>query len=192
VIRHPWKDLIAEPVSRDHLVQVYRDQRILVEAAALFAGAALGRSEAVVLVATREHGDAIANSLSAEGFDVALLESWGQLHVLDAEEVLARFMVDGSPDEARFQAVIAELLADARASRRFREVRVFGEMVNLLWRPNLPAATRLEQLWNDTVDEHSISLFCAYCVDEGEEAEPTFPPELRAQHTHFIPLAGAV
>jgi hypothetical protein len=190
-IHEPWRDLIAEPVTRDHYVQVYRDERVLVEAVSLYAGAALGRTEAVLLVATREHGQAVEESLVRDGFDVAMLKGWGQLQVLDAEEVLSRFMVDGSPDEGRFKAVIRDLVGSVRASGRFRDVRVYGEMVNLLWSQNLPAATRLEELWNDVIEEHSLSLFCAYCLDGGGQTERVFPPDLRALHTHFIPVEGA-
>lgn len=189
-IHDPWRDLIAEPVSRDHYVQVYRDERVLVEAVALYAGAALGRNEAVILVATGDHGAAVEESLGRDGYDIGLLKTWGQLVILDAEEVLSRFMVDGRPDEARFKAVISALVGAAKASGRFRDVRVYGEMVNLLWSENLPAATRLEELWNDVIEEHSISLFCAYCLDGCGQAERVLPPDLRSLHTHFIPLEG--
>jgi hypothetical protein len=185
----PWRDLITEPVRRDHFVQVYTDERVLIEAVSLFAGAALGRNEAVLLVATTEHDEAIEKCLSRDGYDVASVKSWGQLTVLDAEDVLSRFMVDGSPDEARFKAVIRELIGAARTGR-FRDVRVYGEMVNLLWSENLPAATRLEELWNDVIEEHSISLFCAYCLSAAGQPERVFPPDLRALHTHLIPVEG--
>jgi hypothetical protein len=186
MIPEPWRGLISEPVPRDHFVQVYRDERVLIESIALFAGAALGRQEAVIIVATGSHRAAVERCLATDGFEVQALQAWGQLTMLDAEEVLSRFMVDGAPDEARFKAEIARLVASARASRRFREVRVYGEMVNLLWAENLPAATRLEELWNDVVEEHAISLFCAYCLDAGGRARRVFPPHLGALHTHTI------
>jgi hypothetical protein len=190
-IYEPWRDKIAEPMARDHFVQVYRDERVLIEAVSLFAGAALGRNEAVVLVATREHGDAVEESLARDGFDIPTLKTWGQISILDAEEVLARFMVDGRPDEARFKAVIHELIGEVKSARRFRDVRFYGEMVNLLWSDNLPAAARLEELWNEVIEEHSISLFCAYRLDGGGAPDRVFPPQLRALHTHCIPLEGA-
>jgi hypothetical protein len=187
-IQSPWRDLISEPLARDHFVQVYRDDRVLVESVALFAGAALGRHEAVILVATARHGAAIEECLRNDGFDVPGLRTWGQLQILDAEEVLSRFMVDGVPDEAKFKAVIADLMASTRGSRRFRAVRVYGEMVNLLWSENLPAATRLEQLWNDQIEEHQFALFCAYCVSGREgTADVDFPTHLQDLHTHLIP-----
>jgi hypothetical protein len=190
-IHDPWRDLIVEPMAHDHFVQVYREERVLIEAVSLFAGAALGRNEAVVLVATREHGNSVEESLARDGFDVETLKHWGQISILDAEEVLSRFMVDGHPDEARFKTVIRELIGSIKSARRFRDVRVYGEMVNLLWSDNLPAAARLEELWNDVIEEHSISLFCAYCLDGKGAPDRVFPAHLRGLHTHCIPLEGA-
>jgi len=190
-LHEPWRDLVTEPVSRDHFVQVYRDERLLAEAVGLYAGAALGRNEAVVIVATPGHCQAFEHCLERDGYDVATLKDWGQLHCLDAQALLDRFMVDGAPDEGRFKEVIRELMAGINKGR-FREVRVYGEMVNLLWTENLPAATSLEELWNAVIQEHSISLFCAYCLDGGSAPERVFPPDLRALHTHFIPVEGAV
>ena len=100
------------------------------------------------------------------------MKSWGQITILDAQDVLSRFMVDGTPDEARFKTVIGELIGSITWPRgRFRDVRVYGEMVNLLWSDNLPAAARLEELWNDVIEEDSISLFCAYCLDGGGQPD---------------------
>jgi hypothetical protein len=189
-IHEPWRDLIVEPLARDHFVQVYRDERVLVEAVSLFAGAALGRNEAVILVATREHGEAVEQSLARDGFEVALLKTWGQLSVLDAQQVLAEFMVDNSIDEARFKSVVGGLVASVKSSGRYRQVRIYGEMVDLLWSENLPAASRLEELWNGVIQEHSISLFCAYCLTPDGKAERVFPPSIRALHTHLIPVEG--
>jgi hypothetical protein len=186
-IQDPWRGLLSQPVARDHFVQVYRDERVLIEAISLFAGAALGRNEAVVLVATPSHGAAVEEALRTDGFEVEALKAWGQLNILDASEVLSRFMVDSAPDEALFKGVIKDLIGSIRESRRFKDVRVYGEMVNILWTDNLPAAQRLEALWNDVIAEHEISLFCAYCLDGAGKPDRVFPRDLQALHTHFIP-----
>ena len=68
------------------------------------------------------------------------------------------------------------------------KVRVFGEMVDLLWRSNQPAAIRLEQLWNDLIEGSDLSLFCAYSTSHVHD---TFPEALRAPHSHIIPSAIA-
>ena len=97
-------------------------------------------------------------------------------------------MVNGAPDEARFRAEIVPVLDETRRRRRTSTVRAYGEMVNLLWRQNLPAAQRLEVLWNEVILAHSISLFCAYHVDGDETESRPFPSDLRAAHSHLIPV----
>lgn len=186
-IHAPWNDRLAEPLARDHMVQLYRDERFLVEAVALFAGRGLGKGEAVVLVATAAHLAAVEDRLRRDGFDLEDLKAWGQLAVLDASDLLSCFMRDSWPDRALFTAAVTEVIGAARR-RKYRKVRVYGEMVNLLWRDNLPAARRLEELWNEVIQAHAVSLFCAYHLDRGHEEEGPFPSDLRALHSHLIPI----
>jgi hypothetical protein len=183
-IPSPWHDFLAEPLPRDHVVQLYDDERVLVEAVALYAGAGIGKFEAAVIVATPAHLSAIELRLAAKGFIVEDLKSWGQLTVIDAASLLARFMIDDTPDPVLFSTAVGEVLDGLRASG-YRKVRVYGEMVNLLWRHNVAAAARLEELWNDLIRSRGISLLCAYQIDPDAA---NFPPQLTAPHSHLIPL----
>jgi len=187
-IQAPWKDLLVEPLAREHVVQLYRDERNLVDAVALFAGIALGKGEAVVLVATPPHVQAIEHRLEANGFCVDDVKHWGQLTVRDASEMLAGFMMNDMPDAVLFKTIIGSVLQKVAMVSRNGRVRVYGEMVNLLWRENLAAAARLETLWNDVIQAHSISLFCAYHVDGAQGERRHFPSDLRAAHSHLIPV----
>jgi PAS domain S-box-containing protein len=63
---------------------------------------------------------------------------------------------------------------------------VFGEMVDLLWQSNLPAAIRLEHLWNELLEESNVSLFCAYAANHVHDH---FPTALRTPHSHIISSA---
>jgi hypothetical protein len=191
-ITAPWNDRLAEPLSKEHLVQLYRDDAVLVEAVALYAGRGLGKGEAVILVATEPHRKAIEARLQSIGFEVDDLKGWGQLRVLDAGRLLSRFLVDGRIDSTLFQSILGELVATTRAGGRFRKVRVYGEMVNLLWKHNHPATHRLEELWNEAIQAHSVSLLCGYQLQGIDEGDEHFPLDLRALHSHLIPLeAGA-
>jgi len=186
----PWNDRLAEPLPQEHLVQLYRDDEALVEAVALYAGRGLGKGEGVVLVATGPHLEAVATRLREDGFDLDDLEAWGQLTTIDAAGLLSRFLVDGKVDGARFRFILAELVKTARAGGRFRRIRVYGEMVNLLWRANHPATRQLEELWNDVIARYRIALLCGYRV-EPEETEDGFPGDLRGLHSHLIPVEAA-
>jgi hypothetical protein len=190
-IAAPWNDRLAEPLSREHLVQLYRAEAALVEAVSLYAGRGLGKGEAVILVATESHLEAIELRLRDSGFDVADLKAWGQLITMDAASLLSRFLASGQIDAARFRTILADVIAGTHRGGRFRRIRVYGEMVNLLWRENHPATRQLEELWNAAIERHSISLLCGYHVGM-EEAEGAFPRDLRALHSHLIPVEAAV
>jgi hypothetical protein len=187
----PWNDRLAEPLDREHLVQLYREEGALVEALSLYAGHGLGKGEAVIIVATEAHRRAVAEHLARARFDVTDLERWGQLVFIDAARLLARLRVDGALDETRFHRIVGELLAAVRAGGRYPRVRVYGEMVNLLWRIDRGAARRLEELWNEILEREGGTLFCAYHLDGSAEAETLFPDDLRRLHSHVVPVAAA-
>jgi len=189
-IQAPWRDLLVDPLARDHVVQLYRDERFLVEAVALFAALGIGKGEAVVLVATAPHLAAVEERLDAMGVGVEDVKAWGQLRVLEASELLSGFTVRGRPDQKLFKSLIEPVIRKARRASRPGAVRVYGEMVNLLWRRNVAAAACLEGLWNEVVHDHSISLLCAYALNGDADAHREFPHDLRAAHSHVIPVAA--
>jgi hypothetical protein len=187
----PWNDRLAEPLVTEHLVQLYRDDRVLVEAVSLYAGRGLGKGEAVILVATAGHLEAIEQELRRRGFEVDDLRAWGQLTTREAGALLSRFVRDGHIDPARFRAMLDALFQGVRRGGRFHRVRVYGEMVNLLWRHNHPATRQLEELWSEAVEAYSVSLLCGYSVREEEGEDRAFPPDLRGLHSHLIPIEAA-
>jgi MEDS: MEthanogen/methylotroph, DcmR Sensory domain len=189
-IRPPWSRFLSHPLPGDHVVQLYREERGLVDAVALFAGAGLLEGDAFILVGTPPHVKAVSGRLAGAGFDVDAARLWAQLWVVDAATLLSRLMSNGLPDKGAFDAIVGEALHRAGAGRR--RVRVFGEMVDLLWKENLPAAIRLEELWNAAIVSHPISLLCSYCVDGLAESDarssPIFPLPLHRAHSQQIPL----
>ncbi|PYQ42659.1 MAG: hypothetical protein DMF77_12290 [Acidobacteria bacterium] len=186
-ISAPWNDRLAEPLSKEHLVQLYEDDRALVEAVSLYAGRGLGKGEGVILVATEPHLQAIEARLRDTGFDLGDLKAWGQLTRIDAASLLARFLADGHVDAARFRSILADVITMARGGGRFHRIRMYGETVNLLWRVNHPATRQLEELWNEVIELHSVSLLCGYRVDVGQP-DSHFTGDLRALHSHLIPV----
>ena len=145
----------------DHSVQIYEDEESFLDTLEAFVMAGFRRNEAVIVIATPEHRAALAARLETRGFDVAGASKRGQYIVRDARATLARFMYDGWPAEARFQAVVEELISKARSNHW--TVRAYGEMVALLWEDGLHRATmRLEHLWTQLCQRESFPLFCAY------------------------------
>jgi hypothetical protein len=145
----------------DHSVQVYEEEEAFLDTLEAFVMAGFRRNDAVIIIATPPHRAALAARLERNGIDVGRASMRGQYIVRDAGATLARFMFDGWPAEARFQATVEELIAKARQNHV--TVRAFGEMVALLWDDGLHRATmRLEHLWTQLCQRESFPLFCAY------------------------------
>ena len=180
---------LAKPAAGDHIVQFYEDERFLFDAVAHFAGAGLAAGEPVLIVATEPHRMAFAQLLQRNGCRVEEAVASGLLTMLDAQETLLRFMVGNEPDAERFYSVLGEALQNSRAQRSQARVRVFGEMVDLLWRGgNRAAAIRLEELWNELARLHSFTLLCAYAMGNfymPGDGEPF--DKVCGRHSHVIP-----
>ena len=172
----------------DHFVQLYADDASLIESLATFAGGALRGDDAAILVATPEHRNAVAGVLAADGLDLEELSKSDRYFSLDAAHTLATFLVDGRPNGPRFAAVIGALLD--RAAAGGRRVRVFGEMVALLWdSDDVAGAIVLEEMWNDLAVTRSFDLFCAYPTRSFGEADASLLAEVCHRHSHVIPPA---
>jgi KaiC/GvpD/RAD55 family RecA-like ATPase len=174
--------ILADPHPCSHIVYPYTDEDHVREAVCLFASAGLQKDEAVVLIMTKAHCEPIQKRLEAEGFDIATLQDTGQLACIDAEDLLRRFMIGGMPDPVLFKNVVGMIIT--RAQTKQKRVRLFGEMVSLLWTTSLAAAESLERLWNEVLETYSVALLCTYALD-GERPGP-IPPSLLALHSHHL------
>ncbi len=188
--REPWRRLLADAAPRDHIVQLYQDQHFLNRAVCRFAAAALANGEAVILVPTLAHWNAFRPRLEAEGVDVEAVQSRGQLTVVDADELLPRFMRDAMPDAPVFLGLAADVIARTRAAGRYPKVRWWGEMVNVLWeRGDVAASMNLEDLFDQLAHEHDIAIFCSFLMDNfNGEVHARMLPRLGENHSHLIPV----
>jgi hypothetical protein len=187
-VQAPWDDVLAEPLAREHLVQVYDDLEALRAAFALFAGVGIGKGESVVAIVTPQHAEAFRDTLRDDGFDPHGLQQGGQLRFVDAASLMHGFMRAGAPDPALFLSAAELLIRDTEGRSASGRVRLYGEMVNLLWREwNIRAAASLERLWNQVIQLHRAALFCAY---EVQPEAPPLPHSLAQLHSHFIPVGA--
>ncbi len=145
----------------DHVVQIYENDNIFLDALSGFAVGGINSGDCVIIIATKGHLGALESRLSLFGIDVDALIEKDQYIPLDAEETLAKFMVNGWPNEERFMKTVSGLLK--RGHNSSRRVRAFGEMVALLWAKGHSGATiHLEHLWNKFCEKAAFCLFCAY------------------------------
>lgn len=142
-----------------HVVQFYRREGDLFGAVGRYLADVLLDGGSAIVVARPSHRGGFELELTAAGVDIEAARSAGRFVMLDAAATLARVLVDGSPGPAQFDAVVGAIVRSAPTA----PVRVYGEMVDLLWdQGNIAAAIGLEELWNDLAARHPFSLFCAY------------------------------
>ena len=175
--------------TSEHTVQFYEDESFLRETVARYLGAGLIDDEPVVVIATEPHRRAFQESLAAKGVDVARACASGRLTFLDARATLDSFMVDGAPDPDRFASVIGGAIDASTADARRKRVRLYGEMVDVLWRDGQQqAAIRLEELWNDLGRARPFSLLCAYVMGNFfKEAHGESFARICGAHDHVVP-----
>jgi PAS domain S-box-containing protein len=181
-----WSDL----GTSDHVILVYEADVCLVEAVSRFVSTGLVAGEASIVVATLPHREQLEARLRTHGVDLATAYAQGQYVALDAAETLAQFMVDDWLDAQRFVDVVGDIIA--RTKSRYPRVRVFGEMVTLLWAAGHGDATlHLEALWHDLLKTYAFPLLCAYPIRgfvKGAHAQPF--QAICAAHSHVIPAEG--
>jgi hypothetical protein len=182
-----WSNLLQTAAPDHHVVHLYgRDHGYLIRGIAAYAAEGLRRQEYVLIVATQLHIEAMRRQLEAEDVDATGAIAQGSLRFVDAEIMLRKLVGNLGPQWEIFRDIISPLLADMRASHPGRHIRVFGEMVGLLWTSGLRAeAEQLEACWNRLQETERFSLFCAYPVDLFEDiVEPSTLEGLLGSHSH--------
>jgi hypothetical protein len=177
--------ILSNPDARGHIVYPYTDQTQVADAVCLFATAGLQKGDAVLLVMTHDHREPIRRRLEEQGFNLKELEGTGQLACEDAKDLLTTFIFDGIIDDHKFKTKLGRMIERAKyAGGHRRSVRVFGEIVDLLWQADPHTTLRLEELWNEVIEAHSVPLLCAYSLAGIRPG--VFPASLLACHSHNI------
>jgi len=179
--------LLATAPAGRHICQIHRDPQKLAYSVGDFVTAGLKRGERVILVAEPDHTSLVFQYMTWNDWNPDVFQSSGQLTVLDAQATLDQFMRDGSPDWNSFRLTIGGVLTQ-RSSSQFSGVRVYGEMVNILWkRGESSAAIEVESFWNRLAAEHRFSLFCCYTFDSLDKASYAGPlHELGRTHSDLV------
>jgi hypothetical protein len=176
--------ILTHPHPCGHFVYPYTTESQFVDAVCLFAGTGLRNGESAILIMEQSHCEPIRRHLQENGFNVSELESTGRLICESAEDLLATFLFDGIIDEYKFKHGIGTLIMKAKTAASGGQVRVMGEMVNLTVSHNPKATERLEELWNDVIKIHSVSLLCAYSL--GGTRPDALPESLIACHSEAL------
>ncbi|HKV53625.1 MAG TPA: MEDS domain-containing protein [Candidatus Binataceae bacterium] len=180
---------LCRPDSAKHFVQFYENDPLLIESVAYVAAKALEAGDSTVLVATDSHLKAIEARLADSAGARSWLRESGRYVALDASETLSRIMVDGWPDEVKFNEIVGGTIRGATRKGVNGFVFAFGEMVGLLCAANNPkAAVRLERLWNLLAARYRFSLYCGYPLSSlGTDPDMNAVLQICAEHDLTIP-----
>jgi len=167
-----------------HSVHIYRTDDEIVASVAGALEAAIGAGDAILLVAGRDHRDAIEAALRAAGVSA----DPSAYLALDADATLDSLLVEGEPDIERFRSVVGSVVERLAASHP--DVTVYGEMVGVLWsRGQVTSAMRLEGFWNELGAEVDFSLLCGYRADESMDHWDV--EDVEGCHSHVVPSPTA-
>jgi PAS domain S-box-containing protein len=195
VIVHDIEQRLAPSVEwtavggAEHLVQFYETDDFLLDALVGYVRGGLEAGDVCLVLATAAHRESLEARLETSGLDLAAARQGGAYLWLDASTTLARLLQDGWPDPERFARVVGRQVV--RALKRGRHVRIFGEMVALLWAEgNRAAAVRLEELWNQFQRRAPapFTLFCGYTLADCAGAACAEPfAAICQQHSQVFP-----
>lgn len=176
-----WKDI----VPTEHVIQLYDNEASFIQTLGGFVEDGCNAQEPCLIIAMAEHLYDLEACLVSRGHNIDELLASNKYFPFVAEDILAGFMVNGWPDEDLFFKKINALLAPFRNNNI--KVRVFGEMVAILWaQGNYPATIQLEQLWNKFCKNENLCLFCAYPKDIFSVAHANALQHICGAHTKII------
>ncbi len=172
------EDIAAAP--SEHIVQFYEHDQELIDAVVPYLAAGLDAGETVIAIASDAHLGSFQGGLGAAA---------SGLIVLDAASTLSVLIPDGEIDADAFARDVATPIR--LAAERGRSVRVYGEMVSLLWQAgDVLTAIKLEELWNELAQELPFALFCSYAAASMEACEHAEAlHHVCALHSSVLPAA---
>jgi hypothetical protein len=143
-----------------HVVQFYDSESELASRAGRYLAGGLEDGAMAIVIAAPAHRAAVRAQMA--GYcDAGKARARGDLVVLDADEMLRLFLIGSRPDPGSFELIIGGLIR--RAAAAGQPIRLYGEMVALLWDAgHARAALELEGLWNDLGRQLPFSLLCGY------------------------------
>jgi hypothetical protein len=99
-------------------------------------------------------------------------------------------MRNAMPDSAVFNGVVGDVIGQARDGGRYENVRIWGELVDVLWeRGEVAASMSLEDLFDQIGKKRELSTFCSFRMDNfNNDVHTRMLPRLGTNHSHLIPV----
>lgn len=172
-----------------HQAHFYSEDQVLLDRLIPLIASALKRGDPALVVATKAHQEALEKGLKLEGLDIRVATNEGRYTSIDAIGTLSIFMVNGTPEPARFFRIVGALIEEALKTAKTSQPRlaIFGEWVSVLCaKGQVEAAIRLEQLWGQLAARYEVDLLCGYDMSSmNREAHPLDFKRLCDEHSRI-------
>jgi hypothetical protein len=153
----------TEIASCDHVLQVYENDDVFLNALEAFVVDGIKARECVLVIASLNHLRSLEYRLLQHGITTDNLRMNGHFLPVDAEQALIAFMQNGWPTESIFNRYISGLISQAQVENK--RIRVFSEMASILWaRGHREATMELENLLHNFREKEGLCLFCGYPI----------------------------
>src|ERR1700754_83270 len=106
----PSVDHWAEIGDGEHLVQFFEDSQALLESLEGFIGGGVRGKSAGIVIASREHLDALEQQLAAGGIDMAAAKQSGQYVPVEASQLLGQILANRWPQPDLFRIKVGGLI----------------------------------------------------------------------------------
>ncbi len=175
----------TQPFMHYHGVRFYESPGALARIVGEFLREGFATGSAALIAAAPNLRAAIIRDLTLHGLDVAGLQQSKMLLMLDARDTMSRFIVDGKPHPHKFRDVMSAALSQVARKNEASTVRVFGQMVDVLWQDGeKDAAIALERLWNQLAHTETFSLLCGYTM--GDFYKDAHFEDICREHSHLL------
>jgi EAL domain-containing protein (putative c-di-GMP-specific phosphodiesterase class I) len=165
-----------------HGVQLYESEPFLTRSASEFLSTGAARGEASILVCTPGHWESLEREMNQQGFDIHEATRCGRFLMCTVDEQLALFMREGKPDLELFRQWFSCILLRVRPAGSSYRIRLFTEMVAVLWqREQRDAALQIVSFSEQVGRTTEISVLSPY---------PTQLCETPEQETHFLAMCA--
>jgi len=148
-----------------HEVAFYSDDEALVHAFTRVTKAALHVGNTAIVIAKEAHRIKILQRLKGDRTNLKAFQAEGRFAELDAEDVLAKVMVNDHPDRDRCATVLEHFIGrlGKASNRKLRRIAICGECApTLLKQGNVEGAIELEHVWDELTRAFDADTLCGY------------------------------
>lgn len=148
----------------NHVVKVCKNFSSQVDALTNYVHEGIQKKEGIIVIAKPALRKAVFSRLEGLGFNNEMLKVQGQVKYFDAEFLLSNLCIDGVIEDETFYKILGPSIQAVQS--KFSQVRVFGEMVDILWQSDLKnMAIKLEGLWDSLCKKQELMFMCTYLLD---------------------------